>query len=112
MTKFLWHRHSCRCLLHPEGHFGTRRVPFDFALPRIACKPLLGTEGPEPAGPRSALSRDGVEVPSAAHEGLWDTTLQKLGPNAGEGACAPDPLGIFILHRWGRQPMDPLRSAL
>src|SRR5215472_2488000 len=33
-----------------------------------------------------------------------DTTLQKPRPNAGEGACAPDPRGILILYshpfRW------------
>jgi hypothetical protein len=73
------------------------------ALSKIPCKPLGSSRTAAAGVPRPGRFRPaGADVPSAAREGLQDTILHKSRPNAGEGACAPDPRGIFILKLRGR----------
>src|SRR5262249_19475098 len=47
--------------------------------------------------PASPLGTEDRSRPRLRAKDSRDTTLQKPRRTAGEGACAPDPLGIFIL---------------
>src|SRR5215472_1574482 len=68
----------------------THLLPFDFALSKI----LQALEEPKERNRPRLRAKDSR-----------NTTSQKPRPNAGEGACAPDPRGI-IHERWQRTYSD------